>query len=686
MLAALVAWELLILSAYAFRPGSDGLTTAVVLMILGGGMLGVALRAAGHNRALAEKLPMLTQWQLTKWRSRLAMGVTLVGIGLLWAVSENNGGTFQTGWYLQMSYNFQAALLFLGTLLVTWGMSGLAWRDGEAAARAASQPMRVRWELWALVGILLLAFGLRFWQLDQQPRFLVDELNTIGYIRDLWDNNQVALLHPMTNVSPFPWTFAYGQFMSVTILGRNLMGLRGASAVTGTLTVAAVYLLAATLFDRKTGLVAALLLATFPPHLHFSRLALLNIADPLIGTLLLAFVARGLRHFRRLDFAIAGLFLGLTQYFYEGGRLFYPALLVGWLLLGILTQRERLRRGWRGLASMVVTAVIISVPVYYTWAAIGAPLTGRMEASGLSQDDLTQILLSPSNSEAIQKQEDRLSEAFLFYVHEPDRVLFYGGETALILTPLIPAFLMGIGYCLWQRRWRTLLLVWWVVGTGLANGIFLIIPAASSRYMVVVPALVILMAVGLRYGLPLVWAASGNWAALRRRTLSVCAIVCVGMIGILAGIQAVYYFGEHLPYYSTQFRYDHHYRDLDDVVFRSLKFPANTEIHVVSTYDEQDWNYVSYLLKFMTDSVTADTLLYTDFTAAYLDNLPRNVDHAFFIDPDDTEALTLIRQHFDKIDAPQYSPYPDVPLGKQYVLYFAPTSGQASHDAGKPDE
>ena len=118
------------------------------------------------------------------------------------------------------------------------------------------------------------------------------------------------------------------QAWGVGLLGRNLEGLRILSVIVGTLGIPALYFLAKELFDRKTALLAALMPGRFPPHIQFSRIALNNIVDPLFGTLALAFLVRGLKYNRPLDYALSGAALGLTQYFYEGGRLLFPALIL----------------------------------------------------------------------------------------------------------------------------------------------------------------------------------------------------------------------------------------------------------------------------------------------------------------------------------------------------------------------
>jgi hypothetical protein len=68
-----------------------------------------------------------------------------------------------------------------------------------------------------------------------------------------------------------------------------------------------------------------------------------NIADPLFGTLAFAFIGRGLLHGRRTDFAIGGAMLGLTHYFYEGGRLLYMPLALAWIAACLLfTVRDKI--------------------------------------------------------------------------------------------------------------------------------------------------------------------------------------------------------------------------------------------------------------------------------------------------------------------------------------------------------
>ena len=91
-----------------------------------------------------------------------------------------------------------------------------------------------------------------------------------------------------------------------------------------TLTIPAVYVLGKRLFDHRTGLLAGALLMAFPPHIHFSRIALNNIVDPCFAVVGFIFLLDGFRTQSRRSYALAGVCFGLTQYFYEGGRIVFP--------------------------------------------------------------------------------------------------------------------------------------------------------------------------------------------------------------------------------------------------------------------------------------------------------------------------------------------------------------------------
>lgn len=608
----------------------------------------------------------------------------IAGLGLipLAVTAEISGGTLRLEALQQASPHLQLFLLALGMGLVVWGLGG-----GRRALEGVRLSPGWRWTALTLLLILALAFVVRYWQLGTLVRYLVDEMNTIPEVTAFgWTNKPVKLLTEMSGISPFPWVFAYGQWAGTWFLGDTLEGIRLASVITGVLTVLALYILARALFDRTTALAAALLLAAFPPHIHFSRLALLNIADPLAGTLALAFVARAVVYNRRLDYALAGGFLGLTQYFYNGGKLFYIPLAALWITLLAISRRKSSgdtgRVNWRGLGITVLALALTAAPVYYTMWAQGYPLVGRMEASGLS-GAYWQDLIARGDFGAYFY---RLGWALRYYVQNPDDTVYYGGDTPLVLPALLPVFLVGAAYCLARRRYPgPLLLLLWLAAGALGNSI-LVMNAASTRFVIVFPALPLLVAAGARYVLPLFWPPRAPVLALRlslgirrrvrwrwppRDVPRHLRRVVVALALAAAGLQIAYYFGPHMDYYNRQLRLHHGFPDGYDAIFRTQDFPRDTQVHIISAspFSQMDAQGLS---DFLRGGLYFNTLAAADLDEDYLKALRCGVDHAFFIQPGDSRTLALLKKYF-YLRAPEYSSYGAViPDERELVLYYAP--------------
>jgi hypothetical protein len=564
----------------------------------------------------------------------------------------------------------------------------------------------------------------------------------------------------INTLSPFARLYTYWQAETVDLLGRNFLGFRAMSALLGTLNVLAVYWLAKALFDCKTGLLAALFLATFPAHIHFSRMGIVQIGDPLFGTLALAFVAKAIaltprpplphgeggntarageggtgmihhapthRPNRRvtLYWALGGVCLGLTQYFYEGGKLLFP-IVAGLWLVGVwltLTPRPplpparrhsgsgegekagsevlrpaRRRFGWREVTIFVVTAVLTALPLYYTVRFTEGPMTGRLTASGLPTDYWAALLLAGVNEGWIQGQLTHATAAFLVYVHMPERAVYYGGYHPFVLEFLVPLFLFGVCFVLWKRRGVVLLL--WIVFTSLGSSL-LVQNAVASRYVVVLPALAILVAVGLRYAWAMVFERSSQLSAVSSQqdmnrqdandakravstqhsansrwplaktysALSTQHSALILLVLLLALAQAAYYFGDHLPTFDAQFRKARLYRDVEDAMLRVSRFPAGTQVHLIMR-EEFDPAYNRDFLKFLSDDVTIETITSREVTDEYVEKLEAGVHHIFLIEPDDARTLAVLRRRF-ALAEPSFSPYTDVAEEEQFALYEA---------------
>jgi uncharacterized membrane protein len=550
---------------------------------------------------------------------------------------------------VDVNVHLQFAVLLGSVLLLAYGLIGNA---GLAVARPY-----IRWDV-PLIAITTLALIVRVIELDTSIRTLVDELHSLDGIFRLWyGTDTIKLLLPVSDLSPFTWLFHYWQAGLVEIFGRTLGAMRLLSALLGTASVVALYGLARALFDRPTALLAALTLAVFPPHIHFSRLGLYQAGDALFGLLCLALLARGMVGGRRADFVFGGICFGLTQYFYEAGRLFFPVLVAAWLGFLLLRVGSQRRLLLRGLLLFGAAALPLFLLYYLPMTAYNLPFAARYADSGLDLRHWQGLLFDLTNGTPIPYQLPHLIDPFLVYVQLPENALYYGGTTALILPALTPVFGVGIAVALhgWRRPGMALLLLW-IVGTAVGIGL-LRDPIVASRYVVVFPALALALALGLRtlYALLIV-----PLAQPRTVRLVAVGVLCALMIG-----QIGYYFGVHLPFYQVQSR---QHLDIHDAVLRSLEFPPNTHIIIVDR-PTPDGNYANGMLHYFRDDLELVAIPPDELTAQVIWELPRSGALAFYIPPGETQILDTLRTYFT-LDDVRISPYRDTPRNRQYLLYY----------------
>jgi hypothetical protein len=626
---------------YEIRPD------ALLLLVLGLAALLIALYL--HRWALPLPGAFATA-QTPAALSRAHIGLAGAGVALLALTAEASGRLLRIPLLVNLSTDAQFLLLILGGALLALGLGGARW------------PQRIphpdRRALLLLALITGLGVFLRFWQLQDGLRLFIDELNFAAVVLGVLNKPNTPLLEPMSSIAAFPYIYAYWQAHTVELFGRNLIGLRAASAIVGALTIPALYLLGRTLLDRPTALIGALLLATFPPHLHFSRLGLNNIADPLFGTLALAFAARGLVHGRRLDYAAGGVFLGLTHYFYEGGRLLYTPLAALWLVGLVWLWRGR----WRDLIPLGAAALIVALPIYYTLLVIERPLAARMIENQTALPGVYWQDVVTDTSSLITHLELRVIHPLRLYLQAAEGSLFYAGQNAFLLPALVPLFFLGLGALLARlRRPGPLLLLLWLLAATLGNSL-LVAADHAPRYVVVFPALILLVAWGLRATWGLLWP-SGRLPRLSAALLAALALT-------LALFQAHYYFTEHLPAYNQQYRRSWPHRDGQDAVFRSLHFPQGTAVHIISAIPP-DPNYTNGVLRFMRDDLRFESIRPSQVDRAYIARLEPGIDHAFFIEPGFDGLVKFLGVYFYLLP-PQNSPYADLPAYQQFPLYYAP--------------
>lgn len=634
-----LALILMIAAAYMLRPfvEAESVNLGLILWLAGGLILGVAFRL--WRGALPQVMNKTHVAAISPEQPPISRPLAILGVGALLILAEINGRLFNIPFLMSVSYHIQFGLLVLGCAALILGFGGEVRLPGRSAGVFKID--------WALTAITLLALAVNSWLLDSAVHIWIDEFHFADVVVKLWNNPNALLLPSNPGIAAFTSVYAYLQSIAISIFGADLAGLRVPSVIFGTLTIPAVYLLACELFDRKTALLAALFLAVFPPQMHLSRLGLNNIADPLFGVLALAFFARGLKRGRQVDYAISGVMLGLTQYFYEGGKLLYPALFAIWLVPVIIFWRPQRR----DLLTFAFTALLVAFPIYYLLIGKDTPVMPRLD-----QMTIAPVYFSSERvGNILEYWEKSIKPPLLHFVHGPDDSrFFYGGETPMILSYLVPFFMLGVFAALWRLRMIGMLLLIWVIGTIFGNSL-IVQSTWTARFVVVFPAVALLIAAGIRFVMPLLW----PFSAPRRSLLALFAV-------ILMIPQAVYYFTIHIPIYNEQVRpfFDH-----IDVMYRARELSPETTIYVIYKNGVIYMPHYETLKAFWKFYPNLHTQRADRLTFMLIQNLPRSRNYAFFVEPGDSATISWLHQYF-ALSQPRYSPY-NVPWDKQYMMLYA---------------
>ncbi len=169
--------------------------------------------------------------------------------------------------------------------------------------------------------------------------------------------------------------FVYLEAVLFALQGEGVFSGRLLSAFTGILTVALTYATGQLLFNRRTGLLAAALLAVSLWHLIASRNGYRAVIQPLIQLPALLALFYGLRrNSTAVDpshawwpFLVCGVFVGLSQYTYTAVRLF-PLLMLAIVALIWLFARPVLRGQSRYLLLAALAALLVFLPLgWYFW-------------------------------------------------------------------------------------------------------------------------------------------------------------------------------------------------------------------------------------------------------------------------------------------------------------------------------
>ncbi|MGH7786135.1 MAG: ArnT family glycosyltransferase, partial [Candidatus Binatia bacterium] len=333
----------------------------------------------------------------------------------------------------------------------------------------------------ALVVIVALAAVLRVYDLGNLPAgFFCDEAGNgyNGYLLATTAHDENRELLPLYiwsfGVSYKNPLFIYASTIPISIFGLNEFSVRLTAAFFGVLAVLGIGLLGRIVFGAAGGLLAALLLAVVPWHVHFSRIGFELIAFPTVFLFACAALAAGVRG-RPRWLLLAGPLFAFCFYAYAPSKLFVPVFL---LAAGVVYARRlwAVRRtvALAGLLTVLAAAPIIVFDIKHS------------DRSQLYFSRTTTLNAGQTVTENAQRVFDQYSRFFSqsFLLERGDPLLRHAvpGFGELYWT-MLPLFVLGVLWCLWPGRPEGKLFLWWLLLYPVAPALMNEAPSATRGFI-----------------------------------------------------------------------------------------------------------------------------------------------------------------------------------------------------------
>ncbi|MFN8413145.1 MAG: glycosyltransferase family 39 protein [Anaerolineales bacterium] len=436
--------------------------------------------------------------------------------------------------------------LLMNNPIVAWASWLLAiglimasgWRKDEFNLRS-------KWKLFAIaLGFTLLALPLRAIATGEIPVILNGDeasagIYAISFLKGEVNNPFAAGWYS------FPGLYFLFPATSISLLGNTTAALRIPSAIIGAITVGLTFLAGKIMFDKRTGMIAALALAGFHFHVHFSRIGLNNIWDGLFFILTVSTAWYAWEKESRNAALLTGLELGLAQYFYPGSRVILGVVYGAILFTGFF-ERERFKRLLSNIVLMTFTFLVVFLPLawYYILfpeqytaplnrvSIIGPWLTNEMQLTGLPA---WRILL---------KQTILGFESFTYLNLQH----WYRPEVALLRPVAAGLFFLGLCFILLRyKSYRSSTTLLWLFMYVLIGGLSESTPAAQ-RYVGVAPICMLLVAHGLGETgnfIEKLWPKANRW--ITALLIAITLFIAVDDMN--------FYFNKYTPHTASEFEH-----------------------------------------------------------------------------------------------------------------------------------
>jgi 4-amino-4-deoxy-L-arabinose transferase-like glycosyltransferase len=340
---------------------------------------------------------------------------------------------------------------------------------------------RLRGEWPAVIGLLLIAFCLRVWQLNDVPPGLHHDEVIIGQVaKDILRGHFAIYFAPGYGHEPLYHYLAAGMF---GLAGANAFALRLTSAFIATLGLATTYVFARRIFSPAValGTLAWMSISLWP--VFFARVGLRGIVLPALTTLTAYFLWRALFGRRpaghgwqptesfTLDpssLILSGVLLGLSLYTYQASRVF--PLIFGLFLLFVFAQRWLAVRRTPHAARLARHALRSALAFFLSAFVVAAPLIAYLTIINPAAESRVADLSGPLNQLRVGNPGDVIQATLNtlgMFTYRGDAVPIYNVSGRPVFPEIAGAalFVGGLLICLW--RWKhpacAMMLIWFFI-------------------------------------------------------------------------------------------------------------------------------------------------------------------------------------------------------------------------------
>lgn len=406
--------------------------------------------------------------------------------------------------------------------LAAWYPTLRRWRQSPAIRLPRHLPT-VAVASWAI--LLVAAVVPRFLWLDRGPDFANEDEGR--FILMAMAARDGSMVNPFASGwLGVPQLYPALEGMVASVLGTDIAAYRALGGILGVATVVATWRLGRWLIGTWPAYLGAVILATMPFHLRFSRTALNHVTDSLTLALSLLFLIRATRSGRRGDALISGIAVGIGWYGYWGARVF-PVIVA--LLLGIAATDRTV--GWRRAVTIAIWSsfgfLATTAPLLMTYRLHPAELHGRFHAtSGVSRAALREAPWDTIRA-FLERFRDALlmpiaDNRYLFYLHEAP---FLGWPVALLLLAGVGIWMARLAHHRSRRQVLWLIMPWGIIAAGIAATD---VPQ-SQRAVALAPIWALAAGTGL---VGLFHVITTRMRQPPRRSLALIAAVLVAMLGV----------------------------------------------------------------------------------------------------------------------------------------------------------